>query len=206
MVGFMTTFNTGQVPLPTGTVFRDDLSHLETADLGQNETSYHYVPGTVRVVESVGVSGVYMVGAPRYYAAISRVTPEAIANGAKNQPTYDFIEGVDYVVRYDDQTKVLEVEFLKETDKTFNVIFLMTMTHDNPLSQDPLTNQNYKNTATLTVPGLGDNQEASTDGTWGFETDLVNKIGTLGTDEEKNLATWQVEVNPSGYLCQTYDW
>ena len=202
MVGFMTTFNTGQVPLPTGTVFRDDLSHLETADLGQNETSYHYVPGTVRVVESVGVSGVYMVGAPRYYAAISRVTPEAIANGAKNQPTYDFIEGVDYVVRYDDQTKVLEVEFLKETDKTFNVIFLMTMTHDNPLSQDPLTNQNYKNTATLTVPGLGDNQEASTDGTWGFETDLVNKIGTLGTDEEKNLATWQVEVNPNGYAFQ----
>jgi hypothetical protein len=55
----------------------------------------------------------------------------------------------------------------------------------------------------LTVPGLGDSQEATTDGTWGFETDLVNKAGTLGTEEgEKDLATWQVQVNPSGYAFQ----
>lgn len=131
------------------------------------------------------------------------MTPEAIANGAENRPTYDFVDGVDYEVQYDEQTKVLKVVFLKPTNKTFNVIFLMTMSHDNPLGQDPFTNQNYKNIAKLTVPGNGDSQEATTDGTWGFETDLVNKAGTLGTEEgEKDLATWQVQVNPSGYAFQ----
>lgn len=203
MVGFTTTFNTGQAPLPAGTTFSDDLSHLETADLGGNETSYHYVPGSVRVVETVQVYGIYGWGHSSFYAAIGRVTPEAIANGAENRPTYDFVEGVDYEVQYDEQTKVLKVVFLKPTNKTFNVIFLMTMSHDNPLGQDPFTNQNYKNIAKLTVPGNGDSQEATTDGTWGFETDLVNKAGTLGTEEgEKDLATWQVQVNPSGYAFQ----
>ena len=203
MVGFTTTFNTGQAPLPAGTTFSDDLSHLETADVGGNETSYHYVPGSVRVVETVQVYGIYGWGHSSFYAAIGRVTPEAIANGAENRPTYDFVEGVDYEVQYDEQTKVLKVVFLKPTNKTFNVIFLMTMSHDNPLGQDPFTNQNYKNIAKLTVPGNGDSQEATTDGTWGFETDLVNKAGTLGTEEgEKDLATWQVQVNPSGYAFQ----
>ncbi|MFZ2697981.1 MAG: hypothetical protein WA076_01285, partial [Lactococcus raffinolactis] len=132
MVGFTTTFNTGQAPLPAGTTFSDDLSHLETADLGGNETSYHYVPGSVRVVETVQVYGIYGWGHSSFYAAIGRVKPEAIANGAENRPTYDFVEGVDYEVQYDEQTKVLKVVFLKPTNKTFNVIFLMTMSHDNP--------------------------------------------------------------------------
>ena len=70
MVGFATTFNTGQSLLPAGTVFSDDLSHLETADLGQNETSYHYTPGSVRVVESVNVYGIKDAGPHSFYAAI----------------------------------------------------------------------------------------------------------------------------------------
>lgn len=203
MVGFTTTFNAGQAPLPAGTVFSDDLSHLETADLGQNETSYHYLPGSVRVVESMGIDKIQNAPWHPDFVTIGRVMPEAIAQGAENRPSYDFIEGVDYEVQYDDQTKVLKVVFLKATNKTFNVIFLMTMSHDNPLGQDPLTNQNYKNIAKLTVLGLGNDMETSTEGSWGFETELVNKIGTLGTEEgEKDLATWQVQVNPSGYAFQ----
>lgn len=66
-----------------------------------------------------------------FYAAIGRVTPEAMTAAERKMIFLWFIEGVDYDVQYDEQTKVLQ-GCLSKTNKTFNVIFLVAMSHDNP--------------------------------------------------------------------------
>lgn len=187
LVGFKTTFNTAKSTLPAGTTFSDDLSQMEIGNLGSHETSFTYIKNSVRVYE---VRPTIEQGIYHYIHRLAQQSPY------HGQPCQIFEEGVDYRVDYNATTKKLEVVFLKETDKAFNIVFLTELSHKNPYSEDPLAGAMFRNRAKLTIPDLDDMEVSTGDITYDKKLTLINKTSTRGEGEDSHINFYTVTVNP----------
>lgn len=188
VVAFTTTFNPFHSTLPAGTVFTDDLSHLEVGEV--EETTFELIKNSIRIYESKEVSD-----NGRNYLHTNGTEQKDPANTI-------FKEGIDYEIDYNEETKLLKINFLKTHDKTLNIVFLMSLSHETAYSKDPLLNGKFQNTAKLTTPNQSDMTASTGEVQFDRNGSLYTKTMTAGEGEESNLGFYTVVVNPNNFKFQ----